>query len=178
MSIGPLTEQQCRRARELQWILLDVDGVLTDGSLLYSSEGETLKRFNVKDGMAIKLAQRANLPVGILSGRASGPLSTRAAELGIELVYCGRVDKQTALQEIVAQTGVQPEYFAYFGDDLPDLPVISRVGLSLAPADAVSEVLARVDRVLDRPGGHGAVREGIELILRARGQWPDYWPHP
>ncbi len=158
-------------ARDLEWILCDVDGVLTDGSLYYGRDGEEFKRFDVKDGLALKLAQRDGLKVGLLSGRASAALSRRAEELGLDEVISGRQDKAVALGEFLERHGTLPARLAFIGDDLPDLPVLRAVTLSFAPADAAPEVRAAVRCVLKRPGGHGTVREMVEWLLRARGSW-------
>lgn len=158
-------------ARALEWILCDVDGVLTDGSLYYGASGEELKRFDVKDGLALKLAQRDGLKVGLLSGRASAALDRRAEELGLDEVISGHSDKARELAAFLERRGTVAARVAFIGDDLPDLPVLTAVGLSFAPADAAPEVRAVVDRVLERRGGCGAAREAVELILRARGSW-------
>ncbi len=160
-----------RRARRLAWLLLDVDGVLTDGSLLFGPKGEQLKTFDVRDGLGIKLAQGAGLKVGILSGRASAALVARSRELGLDAFVQNRSDKREAFGEFLAAQGTTADAVAVIGDDLPDLPLLARAALSFAPADAAPEVRARAHRVLSRTGGRGAVREMIEAILRARGEW-------
>lgn len=160
-----------RRARELDWLLLDVDGVLTDGRLYYGGGGERLKVFHVRDGLAVRLAQRGGLKVGALSGRQSAPLSRRLEDLGFDEITTGRSDKGTAFTEFLARTGADPQRLAYVGDDLLDLPVLTRCGLSFAPADAVHEVRERVDYVLASAGGQAAFRELVELVLSARGSW-------
>jgi len=159
------------RARDLVWMLLDVDGLLTDGRLFYGSDGGVRKAFDTRDGFGIKLAQWAGIKVGLLTGRADAGVLRRADELGLDAVVAGRQEKAPALAEFLARQGLTPERVAYGGDDLPDLPVLVHCGLSFAPADAVPEVRERVDVVLSRPGGRGAVREMVELLLRARGQW-------
>lgn len=159
------------RAASLRWILADVDGVMTDGRLRYTADGETLKIFHVRDGLAIKLAQRAGLKVGVLSGRGGPPLEARAREIGLDEVMIQRDDKGTAFQEFLDRHGVRSKHVAYIGDDLVDLPALSRCGLSFAPADAAPQVLERVDCRLTTAGGAGALREMVEWILRARGDW-------
>jgi 3-deoxy-D-manno-octulosonate 8-phosphate phosphatase (KDO 8-P phosphatase) len=159
------------RARGLDWLLFDVDGVFTDGRLLYGAHGEQWKVFHVRDGLGIRLAQRAGLKVGILSGRGSAPLQVRARELGLDAVIQERSDKGNAFAEFLTEHRTAPERVAFMGDDLLDLPVLRRCALSFAPADAVPEVRERVDRVLQSPGGGAVVRELCELILRARGDW-------
>lgn len=166
-----LPQQLVSRAEALRWLLFDVDGVLTDGRLLYTGEGETLKQFDVKDGLGLKLAQRRGLRVGVLSGRRSAPLQTRLEDLGLDERILSRSDKAQAFDELLERHDLQACQVAYVGDDLLDLPVLLRCGLSFAPADAVEEVRQRVDVVLTAPGGHGAGRELVERVLRARGDW-------
>lgn len=157
-----------RRARGLEWLLLDVDGVMTDGRLHYTAAGEEIKVFHVRDGLGIKLAQRAGMKVGILSGRQSGALARRAADLRLDALIQGRDDKGPAFDEFLAAHGTSPARVAYIGDDVLDLPILDRAGLSFAPADAVEAVRRQVHRVLAAPGGAGAVREAVELLLAAR----------
>lgn len=167
MSVDAIAE----RARSIEWILLDVDGVLTDGRLVYGAEGEQWKVFDVRDGLGMKLAQRAGLKVGILSGRVSAALERRAQGLELDALMMDREKKGEAFAEFLAAHGTTAERVAYMGDDLVDLPVLRRCGLAFAPADAVAEVRERAHRVLESRGGRGAVREMCELILRARGDW-------
>lgn len=164
-------DELARRARALEWLLLDVDGVMTDGRLVYDGAGERSKAFHVRDGLAIKLAQAAGLRVGVLSGRSSPPLTRRARELGLDALLVGHADKGRAFTDFLADQATTAERVAYAGDDLLDLPVLSRCALSFAPADAVAEVRAAVHRVLATRGGDGAVRELVEVLLRARGEW-------
>lgn len=164
-------EDFARRARNLDWLLFDVDGVLTDGRLIYGADGEQWKVFNVRDGLGLKLVRDAGLKIGILSGRGNAALDARAREIGFDALIQGRHDKDTAFTEFLAEHGADPDRVAYAGDDLLDLPVIRRCGLSFAPADAVPEVRERVHRVVASAGGHGAVREMCEAVLRARGDW-------
>ncbi len=160
-----------RRAERLAWLVFDVDGVLTDGSLLYTRWGEQVKRFHVRDGLAFRLAQRAGLQVALLSGRRSRPLEQRATELGVDDVMLGAGDKNPVFDAFLERNNTSPGRVAYIGDDLPDLPVLGRSALSFAPADAAPEVRAVVHVVLDACGGEGAGREMIERILKARGDW-------
>jgi len=159
------------RARRLEWILLDVDGVLTDGRLIYGPEGEQWKVFDVRDGAGLKLAQKAGLKVGILSGRGNEALRCRAAELELDALIMDCADKAAAFSELLAARQTAAERVAFMGDDLLDLPVLLRCGLSFAPSDAAPDVRERVHRVLQHRGGHGAVREMCEVVLRARGAW-------
>lgn len=167
---GLAAAELARRARALEWLLLDVDGVMTDGRLHYTAAGEEIKVFHVRDGLGIKLAQRAGLKVGILSGRQSGALARRAADLRLDALIQGRDDKGPAFEEFLAAHATTPARVAYIGDDVLDLPILGRAGLSFAPADAVEAVRRQVDRVLKAAGGAGAVREAVELLLAARGE--------
>jgi 3-deoxy-D-manno-octulosonate 8-phosphate phosphatase (KDO 8-P phosphatase) len=160
-----------RRAMELEWLLCDVDGVLTGGGLYYDRRGHQLLRFNVKDGLGLKLAQQAGLKVGLLSGRTSGAVDRRAAELGLDLSLTGAADKSAVFDDFLERHQIEPLRVAFIGDDLPDLKVLGRCGLAFAPADAVAEVQAVVHQVLTARGGAGAAREAVEAILRARGSW-------
>jgi 3-deoxy-D-manno-octulosonate 8-phosphate phosphatase (KDO 8-P phosphatase) len=166
------TAELDRRARELSWLVLDVDGVLTDGRLHVSADGELFKSFHVRDGLAIRLAQAGGLTVGILSARASEIVARRAAEVGIAEVIQGSGDKGEAFRELLARKALAPASVAYMGDDLQDLPALRAAGFSAAPADAAAEVRAAVDFVTAAPGGNGAVREVVERLLVARGSWP------
>jgi 3-deoxy-D-manno-octulosonate 8-phosphate phosphatase (KDO 8-P phosphatase) len=167
-------EALAARARAIEWILLDVDGVLTDGRLIYGPQGEHWKVFDVRDGAGIKIAQRTGLKVGILSGRISEALRVRAHELRLDAVLMDRPEKAPAFAELLAAQGTTADKVAYMGDDLLDLPVIARCGLSFAPADAVPEIRERVHRVVEHRGGRGAVREMCEILVRARGDWDPF----
>jgi 3-deoxy-D-manno-octulosonate 8-phosphate phosphatase (KDO 8-P phosphatase) len=159
------------RAAELDWLLFDVDGVLTDGRLLYGADGERWKIFDVRDGLGIQLARRAGLKVGLLTGRENRALEGRAQEIGVDLLLMSRHDKRVAFREFLKAQATEARRVAYLGDDLVDLPVLLACGLSFAPADAVPDVRDRVDQVLTRPGGRAAAREMVEIVLRARGAW-------
>lgn len=165
------TAELDRKARELDWLILDVDGVLTDGRLHVSEAGELFKSFHVRDGLAVKLAQAAGLRVGILSARQSEIVARRAAELGIDEVIQGREDKGAAFRDLLRRRSLDAASIAYIGDDLHDLPILDAVGLSAAPADAAPQVRASVAYVTEAPGGHGAVRELVEHLLAARDAW-------
>jgi 3-deoxy-D-manno-octulosonate 8-phosphate phosphatase (KDO 8-P phosphatase) len=159
------------RAARIRVILLDVDGVLTDGKVQIHGDGTESKSFDIKDGIALVWAQRLGLTVGILSARASASTTQRAAQLGITLVYQGVASKIDTYDQMVGDVCVDDEQVAYMGDDVVDLAVLERVGLAAAPADAVDEVRSRVHWVSRRGGGDGAVRELIELILQAQNLW-------
>jgi 3-deoxy-D-manno-octulosonate 8-phosphate phosphatase (KDO 8-P phosphatase) len=168
--VGLSSQQIDTRAARLRLLLFDVDGVLTDGTVFIRGDGAERKGFYIRDGAAMVWAQRAGLRVGLLSGRPSEATTRRAAELGISMVSQGP-DKGAAYSELLATNGLTDDQVAYMGDDLIDLAVLGRVGLSAAPADAAEEVRARVHWVSRRAGGRGAVRELIELVLRAQGRW-------
>jgi 3-deoxy-D-manno-octulosonate 8-phosphate phosphatase (KDO 8-P phosphatase) len=159
-----------KKAARIKLLLLDVDGVLTDGRVLLHGDGTESKAFFIRDGIAMVWAQRIGLTVGLLSARTSPTTTQRAAQLGISRVY-QVVNKLESYEEILRDTGLSDDAVAYMADDILDLGVLSRVGLSAAPADAVREVRERVHWVAATAGGQGAARELIELILRAQGQW-------
>jgi 3-deoxy-D-manno-octulosonate 8-phosphate phosphatase (KDO 8-P phosphatase) len=159
------------RARAIRLLALDVDGVLTDGSITYGNDGEELKSFSIKDGLGIKLLQRAGIGVAIITGRESRIVARRAGELGIDSIVQGREDKLVALRELCAQQDLALEACAYMGDDLPDLAAVRAAGIGLTVADAVEELIAAADWCSSRAGGRGAVREACEALLRARGDW-------
>jgi len=157
----------------IKLLAMDVDGVLTDGTIVVNADGTETKLFNVLDGHGIRLWQRAGLKVALLSGRASGPTKHRAEQLQIEYVFEDCHYKLPVFEEFLDRLGLSPENAAYIGDDLPDLPVIRYVGFGVAVANAVDEVKQYADYVTSRPGGSGAVREVIEHILKETGKWPD-----
>lgn len=164
-------EALAQRCRALKLVLSDVDGVLTDGRLMLLPDGQEAKAFHVRDGLGVVMAQRAGLRVGLLSGRASLAVERRAAELRLTVARQGVRDKLVALAEILTEQGLEAREVAYIGDDLNDLGVMGAVGLCAAPADAVFEVRAQAFMLMQAAGGHGALREFIEAILRARGDW-------
>jgi 3-deoxy-D-manno-octulosonate 8-phosphate phosphatase (KDO 8-P phosphatase) len=159
------------QAARIRLILFDVDGVLTDGKVLLHADGTESKVFDIKDGSGIVWAQRLGLTVGFLSARASAATTQRAAQLGITLVYQGVASKLETYDQIADSLMLDDDQIAYMGDDILDLPVLSRVGLATAPADAVEDVRTRVHWVAQAKGGAGAARELIELILRSQGLW-------
>jgi len=159
------------RARRVRLALFDVDGVFTDASVQIHGDGSEAKTFSIRDGAAVIWAQRAGLKVGLLSGRPSQATTRRAAELGISLVSQEGPDKIGAYVRILASEAVEDDEVAYMGDDLLDLAILGRVGLSAAPADAADDVRRAVHWVSHATGGRGAVRELLELVLRASGRW-------
>jgi 3-deoxy-D-manno-octulosonate 8-phosphate phosphatase (KDO 8-P phosphatase) len=161
------------RAAKIRLLVFDVDGVLTDGVIVMHADGTESKSFHIRDGAAIVWAQRMGVPVALLSARASRVTTQRAAQLAIRTVVQGVGSKLQAYEQIRSDAGLDDEQVAFMGDDLLDLPVLSRVGLSAAPGDAAPEVLEQVHWVSSHPGGRGAVRELVELVLRAQDRWAD-----
>ena len=157
--------------KNLQLLALDVDGVLSDGRLYYTDQGEEFKSFNIRDGLGIKLLQRAGIIVAIITGRTSAMVAKRAAELGIAHVIQGREDKLEALQDLCRNLQIDLSNVAYMGDDLPDRKAIMAVGLGATVADAASDVAAIADWQSKLPGGQGAVRELAETWLRSLNLW-------
>ncbi len=155
----------------IRLLCLDVDGVLTDGRLVFDNHGNEHKRFNVRDGLGIKLWLDAGHQAAIISSRSSEAVTRRAAELGIVHVHQGCKDKLVALKSVCEATGCTPDQAAAVGDDLPDLPVLHSVALPVAVSDAAAEVREAASLVTETAGGHGAVREVIERILKAQGCW-------
>lgn len=155
----------------IKLLLLDVDGVMTDGRIIYDNNGGEIKAFDVKDGHGLKLLQRAGIRVGIITGRQSAIVDRRAAELGIDLVYQGVKEKKIPFAEILEKLDLKPEQVAYVGDDVVDLPVMRQVGFSATVADAMDDVKACADMVTRRSGGRGAVREICDYLLKESGRW-------
>lgn len=166
---APLTLQA--RCERIEFLLLDVDGVLTDGGIIYGDDGTEIKTFHVRDGSGLALWRKAGKRAGIITGRRSRIVEVRAAELGVDPVIQGAADKMAAFRTVLASTSFRPEQVAYVGDDLPDVPVLRHVGLAAAVADACPEVRAAAQVVTQKAGGRGAVREVIELILGCQGHW-------
>jgi len=160
------------KARPVELLLLDVDGVLTDGTITYTHDGGENKRFHTQDGFGLRLLREQGLHLGLITARTSAAVTRRAADLGIRHVVQGRGDKAAALEEILAATGLRPFQVAAMGDDWLDVPMLRRVGFSAAPANAVAEVRLGVDYVTEHSGGAGAVRELCDLLLEARGFRP------
>jgi 3-deoxy-D-manno-octulosonate 8-phosphate phosphatase (KDO 8-P phosphatase) len=159
------------KAARIRLLLFDVDGVLTDGTILVHPDGSESKRFHIRDGTGIVAAHRAGLQTGLLSGRASPAAAHRAAQLGMAVVRQDAAVKDEVYLQILRELGLADADVAYMGDDILDLAVLGRVGLSAAPADAAAEVRARVDWVSRERGGHGAAREFVELVLGAQHRW-------
>ncbi|MDC0335950.1 HAD-IIIA family hydrolase [Pseudodesulfovibrio sp.] len=161
------------RARELakniKLLVLDVDGVLTDGGLYFGDDGIAMKRFNVQDGFGIKLAQAVGIEIGVITGLDQKPVTTRVEELGIKHYYPGKHKKVPLFEDMCSKVGIEPSEAAFMGDDWIDLGVMERAGLALSVPNGMPEVIAAADWVSTRSGGHGAVREAIGFILEAQG---------
>lgn len=160
------------RARPISLVSFDVDGVLTDGRIIYSDRGEEIKAFHVQDGSAIKLMQAHGIEVALITGRSSPVVARRAGELGIRHVFQAAGDKAAVLARLLAGLGLPEESAAHVGDDLPDLAIFAIVGLAIGVPNGHPGALARTHYVTSLPGGQGVAREVCELLLRARDQWP------
>jgi 3-deoxy-D-manno-octulosonate 8-phosphate phosphatase (KDO 8-P phosphatase) len=157
--------------KQVKLLVLDVDGVLTDGRIIYTDSGEQVKQFSSKDGLGLRLLMDNGIQAGIITGRISGALTHRCRNLGIDLIFDGIFNKAEALERMAQQTRIDPSAMAFMGDDLIDLPAMARAGVAIAVADAVDEVKARADIVTQAAGGRGAVREICDAILKAAGLW-------
>jgi len=161
------------RCRQIELMLSDVDGVMTDGSIVLDNQGVESKTFHIRDGLGIHVWQRAGYRFGIVTGRSSQMVRLRAGELGIDIVRQGIDDKLTTTLELIAELNLTAQQVCYIGDDLPDLAVIEAVGLGVAVADAAEEVRSAADYTTSVPGGQGAVRETVELVLKNRNRWDE-----
>jgi 3-deoxy-D-manno-octulosonate 8-phosphate phosphatase (KDO 8-P phosphatase) len=171
---GPDLAERCA---PIELLVADVDGVLTDGVILMDASAPETKRFHVRDGLGYSLWHRAGKLSAILSGRRAGAVNRRAAELSIPHVLQGHDVKAEPFRELIERLGLEPRQVCYIGDDLPDLPVLRAVGLAACPADAVAEVRDAAHLVTRAPGGRGAVREVIEVILKSQGHWSSVIGH-
>lgn len=160
-----------KKLAKISMLLLDVDGVLTDGSIVYTDSGEELKTFNVRDGLGIRMLMDAGITVGIITGRSSGALLKRCENLGIGLVFQGVKDKLEVLKKILDTFELTTESIAFAGDDLPDIRIMKAAGFSIAVANADPAVKSVSDYITEKEGGNGAVREICELILKAKDMW-------
>jgi len=156
-----------KRADSIKLLLTDVDGVLTDGGVFYGPEGEVMKQFNIRDGMAVERLRAVGIDVGIITGEHSPSVARRAEKLRIEVLHLGCKDKPAALRQILTQRQLAPEEIAYIGDDVNDQQIMGMVGVTAAPADALPQILAIADYICSRAGGHGAFREFAELLIAA-----------
>ena len=159
------------RARKIRLLVMDVDGVLTDGRMVLSDRGDELKMFHTHDGIGLALAHRAGLKTALVTGETSPIAKTRGEKLGVGTVVLGARRKGDVVDALLAESGMSPDALAYIGDDLLDLPALQRAGLAVTVADAVADVKAVAHVVTKAAGGHGAVRECVELLLRAQGVW-------
>ncbi|MEX1299165.1 MAG: HAD-IIIA family hydrolase [Desulfotignum sp.] len=157
--------------KQVKLLVLDVDGVLTDGRIIYTDSGEQIKQFSSRDGLGLRLLMDNGILVGIITGRISGALTHRCRNLGIDLIFDGIFNKAEALDRMARKTGIDPSAMAFMGDDLIDLPAMARAGVAIAVADAADEVKARADIITRASGGQGAVREICDAILKAAGLW-------
>jgi 3-deoxy-D-manno-octulosonate 8-phosphate phosphatase (KDO 8-P phosphatase) len=162
-----------QRCRPIQLILSDVDGVMTDGGIFYDNQGIEIKRFHVRDGMGVRLWRKAGCRFGLITHRSSNIVKTRVAELGIEIIRQGIDDKLSAMRAILSELRLSAAQVCYIGDDLPDLAAVSAAGFGVAVADACPELRQAAHYVTTLPGGSGAVRETIELILKTQSRWED-----
>lgn len=165
------------KLKRIRLLALDADGVLTDGRIVYTHQGEEIKAFNVKDGLGIRLLIKAGIRVCVITGRQSPALRHRCDNLGIEYLYDGILDKTAILPALEKESGVLAREMAFMGDDLPDLPLMRRIGFSVSVADASPEVLQIADWVTSAKGGAGAIREFCELMLKAKGLWESVLKH-
>ncbi|MBI4748893.1 MAG: HAD hydrolase family protein [Acidobacteria bacterium] len=166
-----MDETVLERAKRIKVLLMDCDGVLTDGRIILLPDGQEVKAFNSQDGHGLKLAQRGGIRTGVITGRKSGALEQRAREVSIEFLYQNAKDKSSCLDELLQAEGFDPQTIAFVGDDLPDIPVMHRVGLGIAVHNAVPEVREHAHYVTRVTGGRGAIREVVELLLKAQGKW-------
>ena len=164
----PYRKRALARAKEIKLLLLDVDGVLTDGNLLYSGSGEESKAFNTQDGFGLRLLGEANIEVGVITARKSEVVARRASELKMRYIYQGKSNKNEAFKEIMKVSGLKPYQVAYMGDDWLDLVLLQQVGLAIAPANGVREVKEIAHFITERSGGAGAVRDACDLIIESK----------
>lgn len=168
-----MNNELIEKAKKLKLLILDVDGVLTDGKLFFDNDGNEYKSFHARDGHGIKLLRQTGVEVAVISGRKSNSVALRMKSLGIEYVYQGHENKIAAFNEIIEKIGIRPEQAAHVGDDVLDLPVMIRVGLAIAVQDANNAVKQRADWCTELAGGCGAVREVCDFIMQAQGTFDD-----
>lgn len=165
------TSDAAEKLEKVKILLLDVDGVMTDGSIIYNDNGDEIKAFCVKDGLGIRLLMNAGIKAGVVTGRSSEALRHRCRNLNIEYIFEGVLNKAEILGKITEITGIQASEIAYMGDDLPDIPIMRITGIPIAVADAHEKVIETACIVTSAKGGNGAIREVCEAILKAQGQW-------
>jgi len=166
-----IDQELLERAKDIRLLILDVDGVLTDGSIILDNNGNELKSFHVRDGHGIKMLQKVGIEIAIITGRRADVVERRASELGIQHVYQGALNKASAYADLQEKTGIPASAIACVGDDIVDIPLLRRAALSVAVADATEETRAAAAYVTKARGGRGAVREVCDLILKATGKW-------
>jgi len=166
-----LSASLIKKIKAVKLLILDVDGVMTDGSIIYDDDGKEIKIFDVKDGHGIKLLMRAGIDVAIITARESQVVLHRAKNLGIDMVYQKAMDKVEAFNEILQKKQLSEKEVAYVGDELVDIPLLRKVGFAAAVKDAVEDLKMYVDFITEKNGGQGAVREICELILKTQGKW-------
>jgi 3-deoxy-D-manno-octulosonate 8-phosphate phosphatase (KDO 8-P phosphatase) len=171
-SHDPQRQNALARAEQIKLLLLDVDGVLTDGNLIYNSTGEEAKSFNTQDGFGLRLLREAHIDVGVITARKSELVGRRSAELKMTYIYQGAINKNEAFKEISKRSGLKPFEIAYMGDDWLDLVLLQQVGLAISPANGVPEVKELAHFITERSGGRGAVRDACDLILDAKKLMP------
>lgn len=168
-----VAEDILEKAKKIRALLFDIDGVLTDGGIIYDNDHQEFKRFNVKDGQIIKYLRKYNILTGVITGRDSAVVKNRCEELGIDLHHHGIHDKRVVFEQIMQAQNLSTDEIAYIGDDLNDLPILVRCGLSATPADGHWAVRQRVDMVLEKNGGEGALRELADVLLMAQGRYEE-----
>lgn len=168
---------QTEKLENINLLLMDVDGVLTDGSILYTGTDAQTMAFSVKDGVGIRMLQRAGIVTGVVTGRKSDALSRRVTELGINMCFDGVSDKALLLEQILDKTGCSAEETAFIADDLPDMAIMRKVGVAIAVADASADIKSCAEIITTLPGGKGAVREVCDAILKAKNLWADALQH-
>ncbi len=166
--MNSISENLKKKLSKIELVITDVDGVLTDGGLYYIDEGLYVKKFNVKDGMAVHLLRNANIKCGIISTDVSEMMKTRGERLKMDFVYVGVWDKDAKMLEICSENKIDPKHVAFIGDDVNDLGIIEKSGVSAAPVDVVDAVKEKVDIILNRKGGEAVFREFVELILSCK----------
>ena len=169
--MNPKKQADIEKLKHIRLLLLDVDGVMTDGRIIYDDRGAEIKEFHVKDGLGIRMLMLAGVRVGIVTGRSSPALRHRCSNLGIDIVFDGVRNKAVVLDDIIRSQALTPDQIAFVGDDLPDLPLMRRVGLCIAVGDAHPSVADEAHMVTTTNGGNGAVREVCDAILKAQGLW-------
>ncbi|MDG6773580.1 HAD hydrolase family protein [Thiomicrorhabdus sp. ZW0627] len=168
------SEKLMAKAKKIKLLLLDVDGVLTNNYLYYSDDGQEHKAFYTRDGHGMVLLQKSNIDIGIITGRKSQLVANRMRDLKVKHVYQGVPDKLPTFLKLIEELGLEFDEIAYIGDDILDLPILTRIGLSVTPADGDPEVKSRVDHISEFPGGQGCVRETCELIMKSQGSWQQH----